>query len=263
MNEQNNAPEGTPEANQDNPLHADFIQSAPENLRDAARELVPVWDQYVQNQFQEHARYKPLSEVSDEEIADFVEYRNRISAGETPEEQAKAAYDWWNEYGQYLKQQAPDLFQGEQEYTDEYIDPQEQYVQQMEQRIQSLEQRIASDDADRRKMEAADFVQGELDKIKPDFGNQLKPDEWEIIKDDICALASRYDPSDDTIIQKGYADYQRIVNNTERTVFERKLTHPSPAERGGTTEAHTGPPLNYEDAGDAAKARIREAMKHG
>src|SRR5215831_19817612 len=91
-------PEGTPEANPDNPLHADFINSAPENLRGYAEQLVPVWDKYVQEKFQEHARYKSLADVSDEEIADFIEYRNRITAGDTPEEQAKAAYDWWNEY---------------------------------------------------------------------------------------------------------------------------------------------------------------------
>lgn len=265
----NNPPEGTPEANSENPLHADFINSAPEDLRPYAEQLVPVWDQYVQKQFQDHARYKPLAEVSDEEIQDFLQYRERITAGQTPEEQAAAAKQWWTEYGAALRESYPDLFEdetpdgGEIGYTGEYEDITEHpLLKQMAQRVEQLEGRIAQDDQRARQMEAADFVQTELDKVKPDFGD-ISNDDWEVVKDDICALASRYDASQPDVIQRGYADFQRIVNNTESKLFEKKLAHPKPAERGGTTEAHTGPPLNYDDAGDAARARIREAMKHG
>jgi len=257
-------PEGAPEANNENPLHQDFINSAPEDLRPYAEQLVPVWDKYVQDQFQTHARYKPLQDVSDDEINDFLQYRERITSGTTPAEQAAAAKAWHDEYGAALRENYPDLFEeeapaGNGEYFSDEDNP---VIKQLQAQVTELMQDREQTRTQQRQMEAADFVQTELDKVKPEFG-ELSAEDWEHVKDDICALASRYDPRDPEVIQKGFTDYQRIVNKTEGALFEKKLTHPKPAERGGTTEAHTGPPLNYDDAGDAARMRIREAMKHG
>src|SRR4051812_41736955 len=167
MSEQTPPPEGAPEANTENPLHQDFINSAPEDLRPYAEQLVPVWDKYVQDQFQTHARYKPLQDVSDDEINDFLQYRERITSGTTPAEQAAAAKAWHDEYGAALRENYPDLFEeeapaGNGEYFSDEDNP---VIKQLQAQVTELMQDREQTRTQQRQMEAADFVQTELDKV--------------------------------------------------------------------------------------------------
>src|SRR4051794_32708583 len=95
---------GTENGSQGNGLHESFISSAPEHLRDAARELVPYWDPYVQRQFTDHANFRKswepyeqlgVNELDPGELEELLNFREIIQ----DEDQFR---DWYNNVGELL-----------------------------------------------------------------------------------------------------------------------------------------------------------------
>jgi hypothetical protein len=89
---------------QGNGLHESFISSAPEHLRDAARQLVPYWDPYVQRQFTDHANYRKnwepyeqlgVNELDPGELEELLNFREIIQ----DEDQFR---EWYDNVGQLL-----------------------------------------------------------------------------------------------------------------------------------------------------------------
>src|SRR4051794_10553003 len=162
------APEGTgpDQGSQGNGLHESFISSAPEHLQDAARQLVPYWDPYVQRQFGDHANYRKnwepyeqlgVNEIEPSELQELLDFREIIQ----DEDQFR---EWYQNVGELLG----DPEQETQEAADEYGLPPE-----LLQSIQGMQQELAQMREERQQQaqmqvlhQTAAEVRQELDGLK-------------------------------------------------------------------------------------------------
>jgi uncharacterized protein (DUF433 family) len=242
------------EETNDNELHKDFLDNLPEDVdRDVAEQLVPHWDKYVQEKFmtnaEEQKKWEPYSAlqvgdntvdlrtVKPEELAELLTYMNM-----SEEELTEAL-------GGTTTKPSPE--------EEEYVDPLEAEVKELrawrEEQTQKEQERITQEQA----AQSAAWVNSEIDKIKKDY-----PDLTDDHVNYICALAARY-PVDEEMVQKGFADFQKLVGETEKNFFEKKEAQPKPAVQGGTSNTEPGNIKDFEVATEAAAARIRRAMAGG
>lgn len=247
-----------------NPLHEDFINSAPEALRDAAAELAPVWDQYVQGKFQEAADFRkqyepfaelPMDQVTPEDIQDYLSFKE-IQAD------PQALKAWHEQWDQTLRAEHPELFDEFGEFEPNggadpallaKLNQTEQQLQEVLQWRQGMEQQQSA-------QAAADMVNAEIGKIKESYPT-LSDDDI----DSICVLAGKYvQPGvkpDDDFIQQGFKDFQRIVGQTERNLFSTKEQQPTPAQHGGRPNTAPRPITDFASANEAARRAILESIK--
>lgn len=249
--------EGTqPDSSQGSGLHEQFVSSAPEHLRDAARELVPSWDQYVQRQFTDNADYRKqwepyeqlgINQIDPGDLEELLEFQNILGDEDNFRQ-------WYQDMGELLGVNGDN---GNDPDADEYTDPElaevkgqlgqiMQYLQQQEEQQQQQQQQQAF-------QETAMQVRQELDGLKKDNPNLTEEDE-----DYICTLALRYD-SDDAI-QRGYQDFQKLMGRAENGVFNNKT---DPALRvapvsGGNQDTSTEPVTTFEQAARVARERLRQ-----
>lgn len=251
-------------ADEVNPLHEDFINSAPEELRDAAAELAPVWDQYVQGKFTEAAEFRkqyepyqelPLDQLSPEgvqEVLAFQQIQNDPVA-------LKAWHDQWEAT---LRSEHPEFFD-ENEYGEFQQDPRiAAELNQTKQQLQELTEWRAGLEQNQSAQDAADFVNGQVNQLKEEYKTLTDED-----IDSICVLATKYVPQDgsrpaDDFIQQGFKDFQRIVGQTERELFKAKDNQPTPAMHGGRSNNVPTPITTFDGANEAAKRAIIESMRN-
>lgn len=252
------------DAENTNPLHEDFINSAPEELREAAAELAPVWDQYVQSKFTEAAdfrkQYEPFSElpmdqVTPEDIQDYLAFKQ---IQEDPV-QLKAWHEQWDAT---IRAEHPELFFDDEEFEPGSGDPRllaelAQVKQQLSEVVDWRQSQAQQETAD----QAAAFVNGKIDDIKKDWPDLSTED-----IDSICVLATKYVPGDgtkppDDFMEQGFKDFQRIVGQTERTLFTKKENQPTPAMHGGRSSVSPTAITSFEGANEAARRAILESIK--
>ena len=248
------APQGTgvEQGSQGNGLHESFISSAPEHLRDAARELVPYWDPYVQKQFTEHSQFRKsmepyeqlgISDVDPQELQELLEFREILQ----DEDQFR---QWYESIGELMGDP-----QAQQEIADELGLPPEllQTINETQQAVQALLQQQQAQAQQQALQQTAQEVRQELDALKKDNPNLTDEDE-----DFICTLALKYDTPD--ALQKGFQDYQKLMGRAEQGVFNSKT---SPDLRvapvsGGNSDTSTEPVTTFEQAARAARERLRQ-----
>lgn len=251
------------------PIHEQFIASLPEELQEGAAPYAEHWDKYVQDQFgsraEEQKAWEPYAAIP----IDTEDPNKTVSVRDIPlsemaellafREIAKdkeAFKAWYDDLGKL-----PDFQQQRQtpEYDDDaWVDPQVAALQQQVQELASWksqqETQWAQQQQEQQFIEGKAWVKSETDKIK-ETHPALNDEDIEFI----CALAGQYEPGPD-VVQKGFHDFQKIVNGAERNLFEKKLGQPSPPERGGVANTAAEPVRSYEDAGAAARLRVRQAM---
>jgi hypothetical protein len=242
------APEGQ---GQGNGLHESFISSAPEHLRDAARELVPFWDPYVQRQFTDNANYRKqwqpyeemgVNQLDPEDLQELIAFRDIV--------QDEDAFRQWH-------QEVGDLLSPEQE--SEGDDEQPQLPRELQQFMQDFYNTQEQQQNERAFNESASQVRQELDALKP-MAEQSGLEMSEQVEDDICTLALKYDTAD--AIQKGFQDYQRLIGLGEKGVFNNKT---DPALRvapvsGGNNNNQVEPVTTFDQANRAARERYRQSQ---
>lgn len=246
-----------------NPIHEDFINSAPEELRDAAAELAPVWDSYVQKQFTEAAEFRkqyepfaelPMDKVTPEDIQDYLAFKE-IQADPA------ALKAWHEQWGNTLRTDHPELFDDDGTFvgeTDPRIAAELASVKQQLAEVTNWKQEQAQTEAAN---QATAFVNTQITEIKSDF-----PDLSDDDVDSICVLATKYIPKDGTqppedFIKQGFKDFQRIVGQTERELFTKKENQPTPAMHGGRASTTPSPITSFEGANEAARRAILESIK--
>lgn len=258
MSDQGNAGDvgGTqPNGSQGSGLHEQFVSSAPAHLQDAARELVPHWDQYVQRQFTDAADYRKgwepyeqlgINELDPQELQELLEFRDIV------QDEDKFA-EWYQNVGELMN---PDGVEGDSE-EDEYTDPAVRQMQQQLSQMQQFMQQMAQDREQQQQQqvfqETAMQVRQELDDLKQNNPNLTEEDE-----DYICTLALKYDTSD--AIQRGFQDFQKLMGRAENGVFNQKT---DPALRvapvsGGNNNTAVEPITSFEQAARAARERLRQ-----
>lgn len=250
-----NGAEGTQPGSQGSGLHESFISSAPEHLRDAARELTPVWDQYVQGKFTENADYRKqwepyeqlgINQLEPNELQELLEFRDIV-------QDEDAFRQWHQDIGELLN---PDGGQGEEddEFTDPAVKEMQGQLSQMQQMMQQMAQEREMQQQQQVLQQTAMEVRQELDSLKEKNPNLTEEDE-----DYICTLALKYDSQD--AIQRGFQDFQKLMGRAEQGVFQNKT---DPALRvapvsGGNNDTSTEPVTTFEQAARAARERLRQS----
>jgi hypothetical protein len=246
---------GPDNGSQGNGLHESFISSAPEHLQDAARQLVPHWDSYVQRQFTDHANFRKswepyeqlgLNEIEPDELQDLLNFREIIQ----DEDQFR---QWYEDVGQLL---GSDPNESVNEAADEYGFPPEllNAIGQMQQQLNELTQDRQVQAEQQALNQTASEVRQELDQLKSQNPNL----QWdEELEDTVCTLALKYDTPD--ALQRGFQDYQKLVGRAENGVFNQRT---DPALRvapvsGGNNNTSVEPVTTFEQAARAARERLR------
>jgi hypothetical protein len=243
-----------------NPIHEEFVNSAPEELRDAAAELAPVWDQYVQGKFNEAAefrkQYEPyadsLQNLTPEDLQDYQAFKE---LSQDPQQ----LYQWHQNWDQQLRSEHPELFDSQGNY-DGGVSQQAAVPPQLMNEVAELREWKAQQEMAAQQQQVDSFIQGELNTIRTDNPNLSDQD-----MDDICALAARYVPAEgeppQDLIQRGFRDFQNLIGRTERSFFDKKTSQPSPAQHGGRPSTAQSPITSFETAGEAARRLVIESMK--
>lgn len=256
-------------ADEENELHKQFIEALPEDLRENAPQYVEHWDKYVQEQFGDRAEqikaYEPYSQINvgteaepqivdiksvpPEELAELLAFRDMASN--------EQKFDAWLDEIIEKREEV----RGVPPVSDEYADPEIEALRREVADLRTWRESETAAQATRRQEEeaaqAAQWVDGQIEAIKKDH-----PSLTDEQIDAICALAAKYPPSDD-IVQKGFEDFKKLVGGVESDFFDRKVNQPTPAVHGGSANTAAEKVTSYEDAGEAAKARVRQALRGG
>jgi hypothetical protein len=259
---------------EENELHKEFIESLPEDLREhATPELVEHWDKYVQDKFTANAEankgWEPYTEINiaaegddpqmvsvkdipPEELAELLAFREVAS---NDDKFAK----WYKDIGELRGvTETPPVVEDDGEYVDPELQELRQELADMRKWREEREAERAEQEQQDAAARSVEWVNGKIDEIKKTYTGDLTDDEV----DYICALASRYPPTED-IVEKGFKDFLKIKGDTEKDFFEKKTKQPTTPETGGRSNTSTQAVTSYDDAGEAAKARIREAIRQG
>lgn len=250
---------GTENGSQGNALHESFISSAPEHLRDTARELVPIWDSYVQRQFTDHANYRKnwepyeqlgVNELDPGELEELLNFREIVQ----DEDQFR---EWYNNVGELLgDNQGNPNDEGD---AGDYDLPPEllQAIGSMQQQLNELSQERQMQAEQQALNQTAAEVRQELDQLKAQNSNL----DWnEELEDTVCTLALKYDSPD--ALQRGFQDYQKLVGKAENGVFNNRT---DPALRvapvsGGNNNTSVEPVTTFEQAARAARERLHNTQ---
>lgn len=263
MSDQQQQNGSAPEEETTNPLHEDFISSAPEELREAATELAPVWDAYVQNKFTEAAefrkQYEPfgdsLQKVTPEDVQDYLAFKE-IQNDPT------ALKAWHEQWGLTLRNDHPELFDENDDFLGGETDPRSAAeLAALRQELQEIKDWRSEQAQTEAANEATAFVNTQITGIKTEY-----PDLTDDDVDSICVLSTKYIPKDgskppEDFIKQGFKDFQRIVGQTERELFKAKENQPVPAMHGGRSSTTPSPITSFEGANEAARRAIIESMK--
>lgn len=233
------------------------LSSIPEQLRPAVEPAFKQWEANVTKKFQEHADYRKqwepyeqlgLSNVQPENLQDLLAFNEMA---QDPEQ-----FDSW------LKEMAQErnlLESGQQQQADPYADLYDEQGNELtpdaikeliQEQVQPLYQQAQAQQEQAAIQEATAMIQSELDALHEKHGDF--PDEV------VCQLAMAYDGPEG--ISQAFQDYQNIIAQAERGVVENKLAEPSVPERGGTPDTAAPEIKTWEQAREAAIARLRQSV---
>lgn len=130
----------------------------------------------------------------------------------------------------------------------------------LDQRLGPIQSAYEAQEQQRQEQEIVGAVTGKLDELQSQHG--------EFDRDAVNQLAVVYaqqgaggpDGAKDAI-ERGFADYQRLIGNVEKGVFKRKLNTPETPEQGGRPATQAQPITSFGDAHAAAKALFRQGSQ--
>lgn len=234
------------------------LSSIPEQLRPAVEPAFKQWDANVTKKFQEHADYRKqwepyeqlgLNNVQPENLQDLLAFNEMAQDPEQFDSWLREMAQERNllESGQQQQQADPyaDLYdeQGNELTPDSIKELIQEQVQPLYQQAQAQQEQAAI-------QEATAMIQSELDALHEKHGDF--PDEV------VCQLAMAYDGPEG--ISQAFQDYQSIIAQAERGVVENKLAEPSVPERGGTANTAAPEIKTWDQAREAAIARLRQSV---
>ena len=240
--------EETPETG--NELRQQFLEALPEELRDSGAQLVPHWDKFVTKQFQD------ASEVRNQ----YEPFKPLVEQGLTPEEA-----QWYMENRDAIQALSGEDGSGQADENFQLYDEDPRYAQ-LEARLNQQQQTIDSWQQERQQQEQQSVITAvnaeitqEISSIKEQYPTLTRED-----ADAICTLAGKYatdaNVTTHDIVTKGFADFQRIAAHAEQSLFSKKVAAPNPTVQGGRADTSSHPIVTFEDAAEAAAARVRQAL---
>jgi hypothetical protein len=218
-----------------NGLYPD-LSNVPEGVRQAVLPLLKEYEGNATRKFQEAAEYRKqwepfeqlgINQIDPEEMADLLAFRELACDPQQYDQQP-------SEEGGMDMGALEDMIG---RALDQRLGPIEQTFQQ-QQEAQNLAQ-------------AESYITSQLDGLQEQHG--------EFDRDAVCQLALAYDGPE--AVEKGFADYQRLIGQAEKGVLSGKLQQPPPPEQGGRPGTQAKSITDFGEASQAAREMLRRAQQ--
>ena len=248
--------------------YREYLDRIPEEARDEAEEAFKAWDADTTRKFQEASEYRKnwepyeqsgINQFPVEDVQWMVQFRQAL-------DDPQAVKQWYESYAQQagLATDEPAKPQAEQGVPfDEFMGADPQQLQNLlKQELTPLQQQVEQFAEWRQQQEYAQRVsmaeaqiESQLEEIKAQHPDQFN-------REAIENFAGKYVNTDpEHAVQRGFADWQKVVAQIERDALQGKADAPAPAEAGGVAAATPEAPSTLEEANKQALERIRETMR--
>jgi hypothetical protein len=121
----------------------------------------------------------------------------------------------------------------------------------LDQRLGPIEQTFQQQQEAQSLAQAEQYITSQLDTLQEQHG--------EFDRDAVCQLALAYDGPE--AVEKGFADYQRLIGQAEKGVLSGKLQQPPPPEQGGRPGTQAKSITDFGEASQAAREMLRRAQQ--
>lgn len=235
----------------------DLDSVAPE-IREALEPHLKGIEANAGKKFQEAAEYRKgwapyeelgVKDVPPETLQGLLGFLN---VANDPEQFA----EWWKAAGEeqgLFDQQTDDL--GLEDVDDLSTDKiQELIAQEISKNISPLQEQLQAQESERQQQEANTEITQQLEQIRAD-----NPDLPEGAEDAIVRLAFSYADEDQNPIEKGFNDYQSLIGQGEKGLFEKKASQPQPPEGPGAASTADEKLTSFGDP--RLKARAEGIMR--
>lgn len=231
-----------------NGLYPDLSAVSPD-IRDIVDPLLKQFEGNVTRKFQEAAdfrkQWEPFQElgVQDLDPDDLKELLAFRDLAQDPE-QFKA---WYQAVGEEMGLGAQDMQPAAQPTEPAALE--QTLAKLLDERLGPIENAYRSQQEQAQLAQAQSFIDGKLGELEQQHG--------EFDSDAVCQLALAYEGAD--AIERGFADYQRLVGQVEKSVFEQKLQSPDGAVSGGRPATQVQPITDFGEAKKAALSMMQQA----
>lgn len=167
--------------------------------------------------------------------------------------------EWWKSAGE-----EQGLFDQVQSQTDDFdledVDDlstdkiQELIASEISKNISPLQEQLQAQEQERQQQEANAEITQQLEKIRAD-----NPDLPEGAEDAIVRLGYSYADEDPNPIEKGFNDYQSLIGQGEKGLFEKKASQPTAPEGAGAPSTADEKITSFGD--ERLKAMAMERLK--
>lgn len=239
----------------------DLDSVAPE-MRDALEPHLKAIEANATKKFQEAADYRKgwapyeelgIKDVPPETLQGLLGF---LQVANDPEQFA----EWWKAAGE-----EQGLFDQVQSQTDDFdfedVDElstdkiKELISEAVSENISPLQEKLQAQEQERQQAEANAEITQQLEQIRAD-----NPNLPEGAEDAIVRLAFSYADEDPNPIEKGFADYQSLIGQGEKSLFEKKAGQPAPPEGPGAASTADEKITSFGDP--RLKAMAMERMKN-
>jgi hypothetical protein len=226
------------------------LSAVPEDTRGIVTDLLKQMEGNVTRKFQEAAEFRKqwepfqelgVHEVDPDDLRELLAFRDIAN----DPDQFKS---WYEAVGKEMGLGSPAEVPPAEQPTLNGLE--ETLGKLLDQRLGPIENAYKAQEEQSRLQAAETFVQTKLGELETEHG--------EFDKDAVCQLALAYDGQD--AIDRGFADYQRLVGQVEKSVFEKKLNQPDAPNSGGRPATQVAPITDFAEAKKAAMAMVQQAM---
>jgi hypothetical protein len=237
-----------------NGLYPD-LSNVPEGVRQAVLPLLKEYEGNATRKFQEAAEYRKqwepfeqlgINQIDPEEMADLLAFRELAS---DPDQFA----EWYQQVGEQLELGGgPQYDQQPSEEGGMDMGALEDMIgRALDQRLGPIEQTFQQQQEAQNLAQAESYITSQLDGLQEQHG--------EFDRDAVCQLALAYDGPE--AVEKGFADYQRLIGQAEKGVLSGKLQQPPPPEQGGRPGTQAKSITDFGEASQAAREMLRRAQQ--
>lgn len=265
MAEEPQSPSGDQGADAADSGYAQYLDSVAPEIREQVEPLFKEFDGNVTKKFQEHAEYRKgwapyeeagINDVPPETLQELLAFAQMAS---DPEQ--------GDQFNEWLKSAAEErgVFGGEDDsdLLDDDMDDssskqiEERLIEKVTELINPINERFQQQDQEQTVQAAEKEINETFEAITAD--NKLPED----ARDAIEALSYRYTDesglSGKEVIEKGFADYQKLIGQGEKSLFAQKENQPQTPEGPGA--ASTSPESISSFSDPRLKAQAMERLR--
>ncbi len=232
------------------------LNSVPEEQRQFVEPILKDVQSNVNKKIEQlNSQWKPYQELGVNEI-DPALMEELVNIAQIADDE-EALQEWWNQLGTERGWNAQtdtgdleDVDLEDDDITPEDIEQFQAAIQEaIDSRTAPLYEREAQREQEQMVAEADQQIGQQLDALKKEHG--------EFNEKAVCKLALGYDGED--AIQKGFEEYQSLIQDAQNGVFESKGNAPAPPEGPGSADTSAPRITSFADAKAAAIQRMKQA----